>query len=131
MGNVVSQQKNNNREIRVFLSSTFRDMQHERDYLIKKIFPQIRHACRERLVEFTEVDLRWGVTQEEAEQGKVVRICLEEIDRWGRLQIHGWVDNCTILWEIQERVVVTVPAKILFVIRSGQGERVSFSRRGL
>lgn len=70
-----------NREIRVFLSSTFRDMQFERDYLIKNIFPQIRQACRERLVEFTEIDLRWGVTKEEAEQGKVVRICLEEIDR--------------------------------------------------
>ena len=69
------------RELRVFLSSTFRDMQYERDYLIKKIFPEIRKACRERLVEFTEVDLRWGVTKEEAEQGKVVRICLEEIDR--------------------------------------------------
>lgn len=59
------------REIRVFLSSTFRDMQHERDYLIKNIFPQTRQACRERLVEFTEVDLRWGVTREEAEQGKI------------------------------------------------------------
>ena len=69
------------REIRVFLSSTFRDMQFERDYLIKQIFPEIRRACRERMVEFTEIDLRWGVTREEVEQGKVVRICLEEIDR--------------------------------------------------
>ena len=69
------------RELRVFLSSTFRDMQDERDYLIKHVFPGIRQACRERLVEFTEIDLRWGVTKEEAEQGKVVRICLEEIDR--------------------------------------------------
>jgi tetratricopeptide (TPR) repeat protein len=69
-----------NREIRVFLSSTFRDMQFERDYLIKKIFPEIRQACRERLVEFTEIDLRWGVTEEEAKQGKVVQLCLEEID---------------------------------------------------
>ncbi|MEY3880633.1 MAG: hypothetical protein RIQ94_1429, partial [Pseudomonadota bacterium] len=41
----------------------------------------IRRACRERQVEFTEIDLRWGVTKEEAEQGKVVRICLEEINR--------------------------------------------------
>lgn len=75
------QQRIADREIRVFLSSTFRDMQFERDYLIKAIFPEIRQACRERLIEFTEIDLRWGVTKEEAEQGKVVRICLEEIDR--------------------------------------------------
>lgn len=53
----------------------------ERDYLTKQIFPEIRQACRSRLVEFTEIDLRWGVTAEEAEQGRVVRICLEEIDR--------------------------------------------------
>lgn len=69
------------RELRIFLSSTFRDMQAERDYLIKQVFPEIRQACRARQVEFTEVDLRWGVTAEEAEQGRVVRICLEEIDR--------------------------------------------------
>ena len=70
-----------NREIRVFISSTFRDMHAERDYLISHVFPVIRRACRERQVEFTEIDLRWGVTKEEAEQGKVVRICLEEINR--------------------------------------------------
>ena len=70
-----------NREIRVFISSTFRDMHAERDYLISHVFPVIRRACRERQVEFTEIDLRWGVTKEDAEQGKVVRICLEEINR--------------------------------------------------
>ena len=70
-----------NREIRVFISSTFRDMHAERDYLVSHVFPVIRRACRERQVEFTEIDLRWGVTKEDAEQGKVVRICLEEINR--------------------------------------------------
>ena len=70
-----------NREIRVFISSTFRDMHVERDYLVSHVFPVIRRACRERQVEFTEIDLRWGVTKEDAEQGKVVRICLEEINR--------------------------------------------------
>ncbi|MEI6269711.1 MAG: tetratricopeptide repeat protein [Methylococcaceae bacterium] len=74
-------QTNANREIRVFISSTFRDMHAERDYLVSHVFPVIRRACRERQVEFTEIDLRWGVTKEDAEQGKVVRICLEEINR--------------------------------------------------
>ncbi|MCC7437164.1 MAG: tetratricopeptide repeat protein [Armatimonadetes bacterium] len=68
-------------EIRVFISSTFRDMQLEREYLIKHVFPELRHICRERGVEFTEIDLRWGVTKEEAEQGKVLKICLDEIER--------------------------------------------------
>jgi nephrocystin-3 len=68
------------RHIRVFISSTFRDMQAERDLLIKKTFPELRRRCRERGVEFTEVDLRWGVTEEQAERGEVLPICLKEIE---------------------------------------------------
>ncbi len=56
-------------------------MQEERDYLVKKIFPGIRALCRERGVVFTEIDLRWGLTDEEAAHGRIVRACLEEIDR--------------------------------------------------
>jgi tetratricopeptide (TPR) repeat protein len=69
------------RELRIFISSTFRDMQAERDYLVRQVFPGLRKSCRERQVEFTDIDLRWGLTREEAEQGQVVRICLEEVDR--------------------------------------------------
>ncbi|HET9136103.1 MAG TPA: tetratricopeptide repeat protein, partial [Candidatus Kapabacteria bacterium] len=68
-------------EFRVFLSSTFTDLQPEREQLVKKVFPRIRALCRERGVEFTEIDLRWGITTEEARSGKVVRICLDEIGR--------------------------------------------------
>ncbi len=69
------------RQIRVFISSTFRDMQEERDILIKKIFPQLRKLCEERAVTWTEVDLRWGITTEQAAEGKVLPLCLEEIHR--------------------------------------------------
>jgi tetratricopeptide (TPR) repeat protein len=68
-------------ELRVFISSTFRDLQEEREHLIKKIFPEIRSLCRERGITFTEVDLRWGLTDEDVVLGQVVRTCLEEIDR--------------------------------------------------
>jgi len=68
-------------ELRVFISSTFRDLQEEREHLVKKIFPEIRALCRERGITFTEVDLRWGITEDEAEREGVIRICLEEIDR--------------------------------------------------
>jgi len=68
------------RHIRVFISSTFRDMQEERDLLVKRIFPELRKRCRQRAVEFTEVDLRWGVTEEQAERGEVLPICLREIE---------------------------------------------------
>ncbi|HET9136658.1 MAG TPA: tetratricopeptide repeat protein, partial [Candidatus Kapabacteria bacterium] len=84
-------------EFRIFLSSTFTDLQPEREHLVKKTFPRIRAKCRERGVEFTEIDLRWGITSEESRSGKVVRICLEEIDRCRPYFIgilgsrYGWV----------------------------------------
>jgi hypothetical protein len=67
------------RQIRVFISSTFRDMQAERDLLVKFIFPQLRKLCESRGVTWGGVDLRWGVTDEQAAEGKVLPNCLEEI----------------------------------------------------
>lgn len=69
------------REIRVFLSSTFKDMEAERNHLIKTVFPSVRAACHARRVGFTEIDLRWGVTEDESKNGATVEICLAEIDR--------------------------------------------------
>src|SRR6476660_3243234 len=67
-------------ELRIFISSTFIDLAQEREHLVKRIFPEIRQICRSRGVEFTEIDLRWGLTDEEAKLGKVLPSCLEEID---------------------------------------------------
>jgi tetratricopeptide (TPR) repeat protein len=68
------------RTVRVFLSSTFRDFAEERDLLVKKVFPELRRRCRERQVELVDVDLRWGITEEQAQRGEVLPICLAEID---------------------------------------------------
>jgi nephrocystin-3 len=73
--------KTSSRTVRVFLSSTFRDFAEERDLLVRKVFPELRRKCRERQVELVDVDLRWGITEKEAQQGKVLPICLAEIDR--------------------------------------------------
>ena len=84
-------------ELRVFISSTFRDLQREREHLVKKVFPSIRSLCRSRGVTFTEVDLRWGLTEESAMLGQVIRTCLEEVDRCrpyfiGMIgNLYGWV----------------------------------------
>lgn len=69
------------RAIRVFVSSTFRDMQAEREELVKRVFPRLRRLCEERGVAWSEVDLRWGVTDEQKAEGAVLPICLAEIDR--------------------------------------------------
>ena len=69
----------NNRSIRIFLSSTFRDFGEERDLLVKRVFPALRARLKDRFVELVDVDLRWGITVEEAERGEVLPICLAEI----------------------------------------------------
>jgi len=68
------------RTARVFISSTFRDMHAERDYLVRAVFPELQERCAKRRLHLSDIDLRWGVTEEEAEQGKVLEIILEEVD---------------------------------------------------
>jgi nephrocystin-3 len=68
------------RVVRVFVSSTFKDMMAEREELVKFVFPELRRRCRERRVEFVGVDLRWGITEEQAAKGEVLPICLAEIE---------------------------------------------------
>ncbi len=60
------------RQIRVFISSTFRDMMRERDLLVKEVFPELRRKCAKRFVTFTEVDLRWGIIEAQANEGQVL-----------------------------------------------------------
>ena len=69
------------RSVRVFISSTFRDFGEERDLLVRQVFPTLRAKLKNRFVELVDVDLRWGITVEQAERGEVLPICLAEIDR--------------------------------------------------
>ena len=91
--------KMDGRQIRVFISSTFRDMQEERERLTKFIFPQVRKLCESRNVTFSEVDLRWGITDELKAEGKVLPLCLEEIQRCRPYFIcflgerYGWIPD--------------------------------------
>ena len=68
------------RVVRLFVSSTLRDMQGEREVLIKHVFPKLRKLCEARGVNWSEVDLRWGITEEQARTGQVIPICLAEVD---------------------------------------------------
>ena len=89
----------NPRVVRVFVSSTFRDFAIERDLLTTRVFPELRRRCRDRFVEVIGVDLRWGITEEDSQNGRTIAICLREIDRSrpyfiGLLgQRYGWVPS--------------------------------------
>jgi hypothetical protein len=44
--------------VRIFISSTFRDMHAERDHLVRFVFPELKEKCREKRVHLIDVDLR-------------------------------------------------------------------------
>jgi len=56
--------------VRVFISSTFRDMHAERDHLVTVVFPELRERCERLGLEFFDVDLRWGVPEKGADGEK-------------------------------------------------------------
>ena len=82
----------------IFISSTFNDMHAERDILVKRVFPDLRLWCHERKIKLIDIDLRWGVSEEDATNNKkVVDICLKNIDKCRPFflcflgQRRGWV----------------------------------------
>lgn len=64
------------RTVRVFISSTFRDMQAERDHLVRFVFPRLSEELLARRIHFINVDLRWGVTCDQ----DALEVCREVVD---------------------------------------------------
>ncbi len=97
------------RVIRVFISSTFQDMKEEREELVKRVFPKLRKICEQRGITWGTVDLRWGITDEQSAEGKVLPICFREIDECRPYFIgmladrYGYVPE-EIPWELTDRV---------------------------
>ncbi|MCD4750458.1 MAG: DUF4062 domain-containing protein [Thermoanaerobaculales bacterium] len=83
--------------VQVFLSSTFRDMHAERDHLVKVVFPALRERLERYRIELIDIDLRWGVTAEDADNDRVLEICLDQIEACRPFFIgilgerYGWV----------------------------------------
>lgn len=83
--------------VRVFISSTFRDMHAVRDHLVKVVFPALRERLHGHRVLLVDIDLRWGLTREQADNDRVLDLCLRQIEECrpfflGLLgQRYGWV----------------------------------------
>ena len=67
--------------IRVFVSSPFADLKHERDALQRDVFPKLERFCASRQFQFQAIDLRWGVPTEASLDHRTMRICFEELRR--------------------------------------------------
>ena len=87
------------RQVRVFISSTFRDMHAERDHLVTVVFPELRERVEQLGLEFFDVDLRWGVPAKtlDGETANSWEYCRQWIDRVEPFfvcilgQRYGWV----------------------------------------
>lgn len=67
--------------IRVFVSSTFSDLKHERNALAEHVWPHLEKYCQQRGFTFQAIDLRWGVPSEAGLDHRTMHICFEEIRR--------------------------------------------------
>ena len=86
----------------IFISSTFVDMQAERDYLRTRVFPELEERLRARRHNLEWVDLRIGVAtasqhDSELRELHVLKVCLAEVRRCRPFLIvllgdrYGWV----------------------------------------
>lgn len=65
-------------KIRVFISSTFRDMREERNIIVRGVFPLLRRKYKHQCIDITEVDLRWGITEKDIDNMTLLEICIGE-----------------------------------------------------
>jgi hypothetical protein len=79
--NSILHTKSENKSVRLFVSSTFKDMMNEREQLVKTVFPILSQMCEKRGLSFSVVDLKWGITEEMAKSGQVITTCLNEVDK--------------------------------------------------
>ena len=86
----------------VFVSSTFQDMQAERDHLRTYVFPELEERLRAVRVHLEWVDLRLGIAtaslaSESAREQQVLKVCLAETRRCRPFLIvllgdrYGWI----------------------------------------
>jgi tetratricopeptide (TPR) repeat protein len=70
-------------KVRVFISSTFRDMHAERDHLITVVFPELRERLVLLGLDFFDIDLRWGIPKIgiDGERANPWKYCKKWIDR--------------------------------------------------
>ncbi len=69
------------RTFRIFVSSTFEDLEAERNALHEHVYPELREFCAQRNARFQPIDLRWGVSEEASLDQQAMAICLGEIRR--------------------------------------------------
>jgi WD40 repeat protein len=93
--------------VKLFVSSTFRDTQLERDILVRRVFPRLRAELLKYRLHLEEVDLRWGITKEENTLDVCEEVLNEALPRFLGIigDRYGWIppDNNPERLSITER----------------------------
>lgn len=94
----------------ILISSTFNDMQAERDIIHTVVAPRLRRVAARFGESVRLLDLRWGVNtqamSEEAAAQKVLDVCLDEIDRCDGYMVcllgrrYGWVPDYSMVTSV-------------------------------
>ncbi len=97
----------------IFVSSTFRDMQFERDALREITAPLVNREARQHNDAVDFCDLRWGVNTADLEgeesSRKVLEVCLDEIERSDPPMVvmlgyrYGWIPPQALIRSAAER----------------------------
>ncbi len=97
----------------IFVSSTFRDMDLERDTIQELVYPRINALARQHGQSVSFCDLRWGIDtsalESEAGSRKVLDVCLDEIDRCQPPMVvilgyrYGWIPSPRLVQSTAER----------------------------
>lgn len=91
----------------IFISSTFKDMNGERDLVLSRVIPDLQIEAKKYGENVRGIDLRWGVdtTDLESDAGseKILDVCFEEIDRCSPYMLiflgdrYGWIPEESIV----------------------------------
>ncbi|KAL7064751.1 hypothetical protein AAHC03_05310 [Spirometra sp. Aus1] len=97
--------------VRVFVSSTFRDMSGERDLISGLVFPALRKQLSKLdfPVHLNEIDLRWGVPESATRTPDALRACLEHVATSDYLILllgerYGWVPPEELVHALPEKL---------------------------
>lgn len=118
--------------ISIFVSSTFVDMEAERDYLQRVVIPELNEYFALRQVQLNIIDLRWGVKTNdlkalEEREKLVLKVCLNEIKRSRPFFIamlgdrYGWIPSVNRFHSICD----SLPEKERKLLSSGENKSVT------
>jgi len=69
------------KNVDIFICSSFHDMHHEREALVKRVFPELRENSTEYNIQPVDIDLNWGLANDPSDHERILEIIGSELNR--------------------------------------------------